>query len=201
MPTTRRTQLGVAAYPLKWSAVEQVINAAPKTRDKLLLEVLAWGGLRRHEAASLRPLDVDSDTSRLEVRFGKGRVARSVPVPTRLISDLARYIREKRLSPGGPLFGVSIRRINQIVADTASAAGVRSPHPGVITNGKGTRYGTVTPHLLRHALAHEFKRRGGSISALQALMGHADPRTTMALYGNLTVDDVAAEVERVMGES
>jgi hypothetical protein len=30
-------------------------------------------------------------------------------------------------------------------------------------------------------------------------MGHADPRTTMLLCGRLTVDDVADEVERVMG--
>jgi hypothetical protein len=30
-------------------------------------------------------------------------------------------------------------------------------------------------------------------------MGHADPRTTMLLYGRLTVGDVADEVERAMG--
>lgn len=199
MATSRRSQLGVAAYPLKWQAVEKIINAAQSTRDKLLLEVLAWGGLRRHEAAALRPVDCDAVGTRLEVRAGKGGVARTVPIPGRLSSDLERFIREGKLARTKPLFGVSIRRINQIVARTATLAGVRSPHPGIATEGKGTRYHTVTPHLLRHALAHEFKRRGGSISALQALMGHADPRTTMLLYGRLTVDEVADEVDRVMG--
>jgi hypothetical protein len=31
-------------------------------------------------------------------------------------------------------------------------------------------------------------------------MGHADSHTTMLLYGRLTVDDIAAEVERVLGK-
>src|SRR6185503_21043786 len=99
MPAKRRSQLGVAAYPLSWPAVERLINAASSTRDKLLLEVLAFGGLRRAEAASLRPRDVDTAASRLEVRSGKGGVARSVPVPSRLVADLARYIREEKLTP------------------------------------------------------------------------------------------------------
>lgn len=30
-------------------------------------------------------------------------------------------------------------------------------------------------------------------------MGHADPRTTMLLYGRLTLDEVAEEMKRVMG--
>lgn len=199
MVTVRRSQLGVAAYPLKWQAVEKIINAAPNTRDKLLLEVMAWGGLRRHEAAALRPRDVDAAGTRLEVRAGKGGIARTVPIPERLARDLERFIREGDLPSTKPVFGVSPRRINQIVAQAAELAKIRSPHPGIVTRGQGTRYHTVTPHLLRHALAHEFKRRGGSVSALQALMGHADPRTTMLLYGRLTVDDVADEVGRVMG--
>lgn len=200
MAATRRSQLGVAAYPLKWQAVEKIINAAPSTRDKLLIEVMAWGGLRRQEAATLTPRDIDVESSRIEVRAGKGDVARTVPIPARLAKDLDRFVRENQLAKTRPLFGVSVRRINQIVAIAAAAAGVKSPHPGIKTDGRGTRYHTVTPHLLRHALAHEFKRRGGSISALQALMGHADPRTTLVLYGQLTVDDVADEVERVMGQ-
>src|SRR5947207_40490 len=178
MATSRRTQLGVASYPLKWQAVEKIINAARSTRDKLLLEVMAWGGLRRHEAAALRPKDVNTEGTRLEVRAGKGGIARTVPIPERLARDLERFVREERLPTTKPVFGVSARRINQIVAQAAELAKVRSPHPGIVTDGQGTRYHTVTPHLLRHALAHEFKRRGGSISALQALMGHADPRTT-----------------------
>jgi hypothetical protein len=36
-------------------------------------------------------------------------VARSVPVPEHLIADLARYIREERLSPMKPLFDPLIR--------------------------------------------------------------------------------------------
>jgi integrase len=200
MATARRSQLGVAAYPLKWQAVEKIINAAHSTRDKLLLEVMAWGGLRRHEAAALRPKDVDVEGTRLEVRAGKGGIARTVPIPERLARDLERFVHEEKLPATKPIFGVSVRRINQIVALAARLAKVRSPHPGIVTDGQGTRYHTVTPHLLRHALAHEFKRRGGSISALQALMGHADPRTTMLLYGRLTVDDVADEVGRVMGK-
>jgi integrase/recombinase XerD len=200
MTTARRSQLGVAAYPLKWQAVEKIISAAPSSRDKLLLEVMAWGGLRRHEAAGLRPRDVDAESARLEVRAGKGGIARTVPIPERLARDLERFIREEKLPATKPVFGVSARRINQIVAHAAKLAKVRSPHPGIVTQGQGTRYHTVTPHLLRHALAHEFKRRGGSISALQALMGHADSHTTMLLYGRLTVDDIAAEVERVLGK-
>lgn len=166
MATARRSQLNVAAYPLKWAAVERLIEAASTTRDKLLIEVLAWGGLRRHEAAALAPQDIDAASSRLEICAGKGGVTRTGPIPSRLAKDLEQFVREQKLPRTRPVFAVSARRINQIVADPAEAAGVTSPHPGIVTDGKGTRYGNVTPHLLRHALAHEFKRRGGSIGAL-----------------------------------
>ena len=46
--------------------------------------------------------------------------------------------------------------------------------------------------LLRHALAHEFKRRGGSISALQALMGHADAKTTL-IYTHMDSERIGAQ--------
>src|SRR5260221_5858652 len=148
MATTRRSQLGVAAYPLKWQAVEKIINAAPSARDKLLLELMACRGLRRHEAAALRPKDLDAEGTRLEVRAGKGGTARTVPIPERLARDLERFIREEKLPATKPVFGVRARRINQIVAHAAELAKVRSPHPGIVTDGQGTRYHTVTPHLL-----------------------------------------------------
>lgn len=69
---------------------------------------------------------------------------------------------------------MSLRNINYIVASVAECAGVSNPNP---------RYKNVSPRLLRHSFARNWKRAGGSLESLQKLLGHASLKTTLDVYG------------------
>ena len=51
-------------------------------------------------------------------------------------------------------------------------------------------------HALRHTFATHFVRSGGSLVALQRLLGHSDISTSM-IYAHASPDFVAAELAKV----
>ena len=52
------------------------------------------------------------------------------------------------------------------------------------------RYKNINPHLLRHSLARNWKRHGGSIESLQKLLGHERIATTLELYGTESLVEI-----------
>ncbi|GAA2812851.1 hypothetical protein GCM10020219_101280 [Nonomuraea dietziae] len=82
------------------------------------------------------------------------------------------YLAERGPAPG-PLFatrtGSRLHRsyVQELLQRLASAAGIPDPH-------------TLTPHAIRHSVATALLRAGEPLDVVQALLGHADPRTTQA---------------------
>ena len=55
----------------------------------------------------------------------------------------------------------------------------------------------ITPHKLRHTAASHAIAAGADVKALQAMLGHANARETLDVYGHLfpdQLDDVAARI-------
>lgn len=69
-------------------------------RDRALLTLLAYGGLRRSECVAVDVTDVDVVNRIVTVRAGKGRKARQVPIPTVAAGILGEWT---DTHPGGPL--------------------------------------------------------------------------------------------------
>jgi len=142
-------------------------------RDRAVLEMLYSTGARAQEVCDMRLDSVDP-----EYRFvrcmGKGARERIVPVGTRAIEALRRYLEEARgrlVPPGGSshLF-VSLRRrkmhrrtVWRIVKNAARAAGLVKP---------------VWPHLLRHSFATHLLAGGADLRAVQEMLGHVSIATT-----------------------
>ena len=121
--------------------------------------------------------DIDFDRRRVLVRNGKGRKQRLVYLPSSLVGELRRYCRELGegfLFPGRDHGPMSLRNINYILKRVGETAGVRNPNP---------RYRSVSPHLLRHSFARNWKRAGGSLESLQKILGHSSLKTTLDIYG------------------
>ena len=70
--------------------------------------------------------------------------------------------------------GISVVRINQIIAETAERAGVKSPNP----NRKH-----VHPHLFRHNFVRFSRRYKLNFKVISQIIGHQSVATTMDLYG------------------
>lgn len=156
-------------------------------RDRAMLEVLYSTGIRRSELAHLAVSDVDPGRGTLLVRQGKGRKDRMVPIGTRALSWVARWLATARPKlaaepDDGILFltaegtGLSPDRLTQLVRDHIRASGV----------GKDG-----SCHLFRHTCATLMLEGGADVRWIQAMLGHAELSTT-AIYTQVSIRTLQA---------
>lgn len=137
-------------------------------RRGLMMQTLIETGMR---VASFARLDAeDIDFRDLEIRVEhKGR-RRDIPITQGLARQLKMHLGKRETGwmwpsrQGGHL---SARRIQQIVNETAEAAGI-------------TR--NVYPHLLRKTIAQRLSDAGMREELLQQFLGHERPETTQQYY-------------------
>ena len=151
--------------------VRKLIDAANPGRDRLLLELGYFGGLRVSELVSLTWAQVirrDSGEAQLEV-VGKGDKVRQVLIPAVISARLfasrgdapaSAPVFESVRNPGHPL---TDRAINYLIKGLASRARVNP---------------AASVHWLRHAHASHAIDNGAPITLVSATLGHADLKTT-----------------------
>jgi site-specific recombinase XerD len=136
-----------------------------RERDRLLLALFAYAGLRRSELLGLDWDDIDLDRRLLKMRKAKGGRQRTIPIYPALVPLFVDYLRFRASDPEPALFvGVQGKRLSQtILTQTflryACAAGVRERKH-------------VTPHALRHVFASELLHAGANLRQIQELLGH-----------------------------
>ena len=159
--------------------VERVLNmpdtaTALGIRDRAMLETLYSTGIRRMEIVGLQQRGIDDERGTLMIRQGKGKKDRMVPVGERALAWIARYRDEVRpelalageddtlfLTNAGMPF--SDNRMTQMVRNYVRAAGL----------------GNIgSCHLFRHAMATQMLENGADVRFIQAMLGHADIKTT-----------------------
>jgi site-specific recombinase XerD len=164
-------------------------HAGKCERDRLLLALFAYAGLRRSELLGLDVDDVDLERRLVHVRRAKGGRARVVPIHPALIPLLTDYLATRGPVASGPLFvGVHGRRLSQTVMTQtflryARAAGV-------------TERKRVTPHTLRHVFASELLRAGANLRQVQELLGHKHLDSTQR-YTRVTGHELRGAVKRL----
>ena len=155
-------------------------------RDRLLVLLLRWTGLRMAEALGLRWEDLtDSHNGTVLLvrrQWQDGRLVthtktpaglRGVAVVPTLESALDEARREAAFTqPGDPIFATSrgthqdSHNLRRRLRPAARAAGVP----------------WMTPHVLRHSLATELLDRGYDISAIAKVLGHRSEAFTRRVY-------------------
>jgi site-specific recombinase XerD len=163
--------------------------AGKRERDRLLLALFAYAGLRRSELLGLDWDDVDLHRRLIRVRRAKGGRQRVVPLHPALVSLFVDYLATRGPAAQGPLFvGVQGRRLSQtILTQTfiryARAAGV-------------TKRKRITPHTLRHVFASELLRAGANLRQIQELLGHKHLDSTQR-YTHVTAHELRGAVKRL----
>lgn len=170
------TNLGAAIKPptakdclsqkiLNSETVNRLIASEPSERNRLLLKLLYFGGLRASEVVSLTWQDLNEGCLTV---FGKGGRTRVIRLPEFLVSELLAL---RKGSPAqAPMFpsrkgGKALRRetVTQLVKDAALRVGA---DPG------------TSAHWLRHCHASHSLAQGAPINLVQQTLGHANVATT-----------------------
>jgi integrase/recombinase XerD len=153
-------------------------------RNKRIVIVLLYTGLRRTEVAGLTWDDVYLADAQLIVRgeTAKGGYERIVPLHPRVVAELEQTSEAKRRGaiaghPDGRC--LSHKSIGLIFERWLSNLGLR-----------------ISAHKLRHTAATQLLDHGASLIEVQQTLGHADIRTTEG-YTALLPERQRAAIERL----
>lgn len=185
---------------LERAEIKRLEDAAPETRDKLIIRILADTGIRVEELLGLR---VEGSLHRvgrdhyLRV-LGKGGKERDVAISPELYARIKTYVertRPKDTSTDRIFVGLRRARyadhygrlrprgVQLMLKSTAIMAGIRK---------------RVYPHLLRHSYATWQLRRGRNPISLKDDLGHRSLEMIDTVYSQLVASDRHAEYMRIL---
>ncbi|MBI2410473.1 MAG: tyrosine-type recombinase/integrase, partial [Candidatus Kerfeldbacteria bacterium] len=147
--------------------IHEMLRKTKNQKHQLLLALAYSGGLRVSEVVNLRIENLDFQSHTLIVRNGKGQKDRITIFSEKLIRPLQQFT--QRRPPQQHLF--PSERGGQLNTRTAQ----------IVFHQACTRAGitkTVSFHSLRHSFATHLLENGTDIRYVQALLGHANIRTT-----------------------
>ena len=126
------------------------------------------------EIIGLQQRDVDYDRGTLMIRQGKGKKDRMIPIGDRALAWVARYRDEVRpeLAIAGDDGTLTLTVTGQALSDNRMTQMVRNQ---VRAAGLGN---IGNCHLFQHAMATQMLENGADVRFIQAMLGHADIKTT-----------------------
>ena len=189
-------------FNLTEDQIRQLVKHTDKLRDKVIIKLLAYCGLRRFEVAKIKIEDIDFETKKIQIK-GKKEIHRLATIfSDQLLEDLkiyTQYVLQGKKS--GYLFPsvsslngegfIAPTQINRIVAKAGKRAQLHNPIPELKN---------INPHILRHSCARILKDRGLSLEVVQRVLGHLSFKTTMDLYGTKSIGEMDDELREKVGD-
>jgi integrase/recombinase XerC len=173
----------------RWEGVEHLLEQCEDLRERAIIALMAYGGLRRSEIVALDVGDYSPDFGLRRVR-GKGDREAAVPLPDVARTMVTDYIKKERsgVSSDAPLFMVRYRTKGAQWRERRMSA----QRVWKLTKALGRRAGVpdLHPHAFRHSCGVELLRRtGGNLRAVQEHLRHTDIQTT-TVYTRITQDEL-----------
>jgi site-specific recombinase XerD len=186
VPTVRQWKHAVLPGYLSLAQVETVLacfadDTAVHRRDRAIILLLARLGMRASEVAGLCLDDVDWREGLVNVRAGKSKHPRALPLPHDVGEALAIHVKARlggdngrrrevflrAVPPEGPM---SAGAVTCVAARALRRAGIDVPRAGA--------------HVFRRTAATWMVRRGATFKEVADVLGHARLETT-AIYAKL----------------
>jgi len=189
-------------FHLTAEQIKLLIKNTEKIRDKIIIKLLAYCGLRRFELAKIRIEDINFETNKIRI-MGKKNIERLATIfSDQLAEDLKTYItyvlnnkKQGFLFPAVSSLNkkghISSTGINRIVAKSGHRAQLNNPIPELKN---------INPHILRHSCARILKDKGLSLEVVQKVLGHLSYKTTMDLYGTKSISEMDEELKEKVGD-
>ncbi len=154
--------------------VDEVIFRTSKPRNRLMLELMARGGMRISEVLKLTPADIME--RRLTLRDPKsGRDQEFIFIPQRLADRLKDYIRQKGIQHQQRIFPICYEAAREMVAKAGNVVGIHLKphdlrrHAATYASRSGVPIEIVSKVILRHSNLSTTERYLGKISDVEAM--------------------------------
>lgn len=151
-------------------------GSAAGLRNLAMLELFYSSGMRLSELAGLNRDDVNFDEALVKVR-GKGKKERMIPVGTKALEALDRYLsatQTLRMEKHQDVFrGALFLNVRGARISTRSIA--RMVDAATLKSGIGRK---ISPHALRHSFATHLLSAGADLRSIQEMLGHESLSTT-----------------------
>ena len=165
-----------------WAEARAAADDFAATRDLAMLELFYSTGIRLSELSGMNLEDLDLLSDQAKVR-GKGRKERIVPIGSRAVLALRRYLnlREAAVArPGADRRAVFVSRHGRRLAPRGVQRAMHAMFDAVGGD-------TLRVHSLRHTFATHMLDAGADLRAVQELLGHASLSTTQ-VYTHTSVE-------------
>ncbi len=154
--------------------VDEVIFRISKPRNRLILELMARGGMRISEVLKLTPSDIND--RRLTLRDPKsGREQEFIFILHRLADRLKEYIRENGIQPHQRISPICYEAAREMVAKAGSVVGIHlrphdlRRHAATYASRSGVPIEILSKVILRHSNLSTTERYLGKISDVEAM--------------------------------
>lgn len=171
--------------------VYKLSNAMNNERNKLMVLITFFGGLRVGELTKIKPYDFNwdkwvespEDLGRLKV-IGKGNKQRPIFIPAKLMARIYTWIKSevsKRQSKNANLFKIGIKRWEVILEKAGDRAIGRH----------------INPHLLRHSCGTWLRDNGWDLKEIAEYLGHENIATT-AIYTHISQEKLKDKYKELL---
>ena len=141
-------------------------------RDKLIIELFYFTGMRLSELINIKTSDIDKVNSQIKV-IGKRNKERLIPITFNTLKDLNEFVNFYEIENflfvegnGKKLYSKKVYRIvNKYLAKISSIK-------------------KKSPHVLRHSFATHMLNNGADINAIKEILGHANLSATQIYTHN-----------------
>ncbi len=162
--------------------IDEAIYRTVHCRNRLMLELMARGGMRISEVLGLRPIDIN-DRKLLLHEPKSGREKELVFIPQKLCSRLENYVRDQNIMADQRIFPLTYAGARKIIVKTGHMLGVK-----------------LRPHDLRRHAATYASRAGVPIEIIsKVILRHADLSTTQQYLGKVSDIEAIRWIENLHG--
>jgi integrase len=162
--------------------IDEAIFRTTDTRNRLMLELMARGGMRISEVLGLQPADVNN--RKLLLRTPKsGREQEVVFIPQKLSTKLSHYIKDTGIKSDQRIFPLSYSGARKLVVKIGDMVGIK-----------------LRPHDLRRHAATYASRAGTPLEIVsKVILRHSDLSTTQQYLGKVSDYEAIRWIENLHG--
>ncbi len=159
---------------LEKELIDEIIFRTENQRNRLLLELMARGGMRIGEVLKLTPSDIE-DRKLMLSDPKSGRGGEVVFIPQKVADRLKDYIRNKDIRPQQRIFPITYPAAREAVKMAGRLVGITlrphdfRRHAATYASRSGTPIEIVSKVILRHANLSTTQRYLGKVSDTEAM--------------------------------